>query len=248
MYPSVPTTPAVLVLSPDPWILARPKSVIRATSPRASMMFAGLMSRCTIPRRCASARPSATCRATARVSSIGSGPAARRSRRLRPSMYAIAMYARPSDSSAWSTVQTFGLSSAAAACASRRNRARAPGSAASSADRNLRATGRFSLTSSASQTTPMPPRPSSRTRRYRPAKRPCGFPAGSCVSGRPAGGRTLVASSEADQPHDEHARLPPGKSRWQAGQFTRSLLGGVRRNGSRRADHTPIRSAHPQLR
>src|SRR5216117_3434635 len=60
MKRGVPSTMPVLVLKSSERMRAMPKSMI-FTCPRASsMMLPGLMSRCTTPRSCAKASPSAT--------------------------------------------------------------------------------------------------------------------------------------------------------------------------------------------
>src|SRR3954471_6441633 len=63
----------------------------------------------------------------------------------------------------------YGCESRAAVRASRRKRSRNGACAASSGGKSLMATGRSRRTSRARYTTPMPPRPSSRSSEYRPA-------------------------------------------------------------------------------
>jgi hypothetical protein len=90
-YVGVSISPRVLNVAELSFIATIPKSSIFGTSPpwasRASRMFSGLMSRCTMLSACAAASPSATPRAIARARSMGNGAwvAFNRCRRLTPS-------------------------------------------------------------------------------------------------------------------------------------------------------------------
>ena len=60
MYLGEPSAVPVCVIEEEA-TCATPKSVSFARQSADTMMFAGLMSRCVIPKRCARSRPSATC-------------------------------------------------------------------------------------------------------------------------------------------------------------------------------------------
>src|SRR4029453_1912396 len=146
-----------------------PKSVT-FTSPRASsMMLPGLMSRWITP--CAWAASSA--RHTSIAMSIArSGrmrpPPARVSASVRPSTYSITMKCTPSSEPVSNTETMCGCPMLAAACASRRNRITKPSSSANCGARTFTATVLPSTVSVPRKTLAMPPRPSSRSTRYRP--------------------------------------------------------------------------------
>jgi hypothetical protein len=70
--------------------LASPKSSTFTTPSSRTLMLAGLRSRCTMPRACASSSASAICRAMASASSTGTGPRASRRARSSPSTSSIA--------------------------------------------------------------------------------------------------------------------------------------------------------------
>ncbi len=174
--------------------LAMPKSVTMAAPP-ASMMLSGLMSRCTTPRSCAYASARATSRRMPMHSATGRScapcccpcccswrcscscsccrscrdpsRARRRSRSDGPSSNGITKYNRPSASPESNSGTMFGCRSRDAMAISRRNRAR-PSAAATSGRITFTATSRSCLLSCATYTRAMPPRPSSRPRRYRP--------------------------------------------------------------------------------
>ena len=64
MYGRVPITAPPVSVESMPWVRAIPKSASSARSPSSSAesrMFDGLISRCTMPRWCAAARPVASC-------------------------------------------------------------------------------------------------------------------------------------------------------------------------------------------
>src|SRR5512132_3635065 len=148
-----------------------PKSVT-FTSPRGlSMMLPGLMSRWITP--CAWAASSA--RHTSIAMSIArSGrmrpPPARISASVRPSTYSITMKWTPSSEPVSNTETMCGCPMLAAACASRRNRITKPSSSANCGARTFTATVRPSTVSVPRKTLAMPPRPSSRSTRYRPPR------------------------------------------------------------------------------
>ena len=141
-------------------ILARPKSRILACPRGVTKMFAGLRSRWTIPFEWADSRASAIWVPRSRSEPSSNGPLRIRSASVSPSRSSMAMKCCPSCSSIACTVQMPGWLRAEAARASRWKRERESASWASSAGRNLSATCRPSLVSSASYTTPMPPLPS----------------------------------------------------------------------------------------
>ncbi len=78
--------------------LASPKSSTFATPREVIITFALLMSRCTMPRSCASVSASATCDAMSSPSAGTSGPRATRADSVSPSTYSIARYTTPSSS------------------------------------------------------------------------------------------------------------------------------------------------------
>src|SRR5208337_1577668 len=70
-------------------------------------MFSGLISRCTIPRRCAASSAEATCRVIAATRAGGIGPSsAMTSLRFLPSMYSMTMNGWPSSVSSMSSTRT----------------------------------------------------------------------------------------------------------------------------------------------
>ncbi len=106
MYATVPTVvPAVVssgvVTARDTpsgaaVVRATPKSRILALPRFVTKMFAGLMSRCTMPAAWAASSASATSPAIATIDEIAIGPAAVSRSSGVPSRYSIAMYAVPS--------------------------------------------------------------------------------------------------------------------------------------------------------
>ena len=90
-YAAVPSTIAVPVPLVPPSARAMPKSRT-LTSPPASTMFAGVMSRCTSPAACATSSASQTPAAIRAASPAGSVPALSRTwRRVRPATSSITM-------------------------------------------------------------------------------------------------------------------------------------------------------------
>ena len=69
---------------------AIPKSSTFTYPSGRNMMFSGLMSRCTMPARCATQSALATCAAISTASLGGIGPFVIRSRRVVPSMNSVA--------------------------------------------------------------------------------------------------------------------------------------------------------------
>lgn len=88
MYGRVPTGESVVAVSRPPVVASRnlaiPKSSTFTMPSSVTITFAGLMSRCTMPARCAVARARQTCAASTATRSGGSGPSATDSRRVRP--------------------------------------------------------------------------------------------------------------------------------------------------------------------
>ena len=144
--------PAVGSRSPS---CARPKSSSLAPA-RVSMTFAGLRSRCTMPRWCAAASAPASWLPSASTSGTGSAPRSSRAASVSPSSLSITRYAMlPSGPSALPTsksAQTCGWLSAEIARASRSKRARRSGSEASSCGNALTATSLSSRVSRAVKT------------------------------------------------------------------------------------------------
>ena len=142
--------------------LARPKSSTFTCPDSVTITLAGLRSRWVMPRCCAAAIASAIAAPTVRIRSSGRPSAGMRSASVRPSTSSIVRNSRPSASSTEWIVTMFGWFSAAAARASRSKRSRLSGSLATRSGSTLSATRRWSFVSSASYTSPMPPRPISR--------------------------------------------------------------------------------------
>ena len=89
-YAGVPVTIPDWVSVASPWVRAMPKSEILARSSSVTRMFPGLTSRCTVPRACAAASPSATWAPIHAARSGGSGPsAATICDSVRPGTYSI---------------------------------------------------------------------------------------------------------------------------------------------------------------
>jgi hypothetical protein len=74
MYDGVPTVAPVIVKPVRSVTLAMPKSVTMALPSPSSSTLAGLMSRCTTPRRCAYSSALAICASHALTTETGSGP------------------------------------------------------------------------------------------------------------------------------------------------------------------------------
>ena len=178
MYSGVPTTSPTRV-SPAPAVgtasmrREMPKSITRARPvARSIMMLSGLMSRCTTPRPCAYESAYATSSMSRTASRADSGPVRfTRSARLSPSTNPMANASRSPCSSTACTGTMFGCENDAAVRVSCRNRARSPASPATVGGNTLSATSRSRPSSRARYTAPMPPRPSSRSTRYRSPNR-----------------------------------------------------------------------------
>ena len=158
-------TPAPVSVAPElpESALAMPKSVT-ITRPRApsSRMLSGLMSRWMIESACAAPSASADSAMIRRTSSTGSLP--RRRMRLAtdsPSTYPMTKYTRPCPSPTVWIGTMWGWLSLAAVWASRVKRSRMSDWKASSGGSTLMATRRWSRSSRARYTTPIPPRPTS---------------------------------------------------------------------------------------
>src|SRR5690625_4663436 len=176
MYSGEPTSAPVRVMLGPPSMVAIPKSVSTTRSSEAIMMLPGLMSRCRTPTSLA------WCTARSRESPIratraGSRAPSRSSSSFRepPSTSSMTTQGLPSHSKTSWMVMTAGWEARAADRASRRTRAcassRSAGVKWSGSRTCLIATSRCSSGSWASQTMPIPPRPSSRRRTYRFATR-----------------------------------------------------------------------------
>lgn len=146
-----------------------PKSVSLATPSSVTRMFSGVTSPCTTPRACDFASAAAIWEPTDPASSGGSGPlSATIWARLREGTYSMTIQhvASPDPASASSTKSktgtTFGWCSRAAYCASFLSLLAA---CSSSGRAHLTATIRFSVSSQACQTTPIPPLPMGSRRR-----------------------------------------------------------------------------------
>src|SRR5918994_3540209 len=216
---------------------AMPKSVT-FTSPRgSSMMLPGLMSRWITP--CAWAASSA--RHTSIAMSIArSGrmrpPPARISASVRPSTYSITMKCTPSSDPVSNTETMCGCPMLAAACASRRNRWTKPASSTNCGARTFTATVRPRTVSLPRKTLAMPPRPSSRSTRYRPPR----------VIGRSISGtaRSIVLGSGAqcclqDRPGDRGGDLSARRFAAKATPVEDDNRDGDPRSLRRREAHEP---------
>ena len=94
--------------APPGHCFASPKSRIFACPRFVTKIFAGLISRCTIPFVCAASNASAISIPHCTNCSTGTVPCAMRSRNVCPSKHSIAMNARPPSSPMSYTVQMFG--------------------------------------------------------------------------------------------------------------------------------------------
>ena len=141
-------------------------------------MFAGFTSRCTSPASCAASSAEATGEMIAAARSAGSGPCScSRVRTSPPGTYRIAMNSTPLASPASCTGMMCGSSTAAAALDSRRNRCRNAASDASPGASSFSATRRPSRSSTARNTTAIPPAPTCSSSRYPPTREPAARPA-----------------------------------------------------------------------
>ena len=175
MYSGVPTGPCVaeapLDGSPAAVVRARPKSMITtrgALAPGTIITLAGLRSRCTTPSACAAESPSSSSRNTRSAWSAGR-PASLSSRAASvcPASSSMVRNTRGaawlrSSSSSW-TRQTLRCATRRASWISRLNRARAWSPVMKLAAMALTATSTPSCRSRAAHTSPMPPRPASRS-------------------------------------------------------------------------------------
>src|SRR6266545_2499713 len=159
----LPVRPAVWVLNPRVVTFEIPKSsTFTAKSPsarRITKRLAGLRSRWTIPRACASAMASHVCSMNSTACPRGSGPRERsHSATSSPSRYSITIYGRPLSREPTSmTRATCSLLILIAVRASRAKRATMSPSPSSSSRKNLIATRSSSCRWRAATTTPMPP-------------------------------------------------------------------------------------------
>ncbi len=145
-------------------MLAMPKSVSTTRPPFSSSTFPGLTSRCSTPTRCAASSASINLAPIAAASCGSNAPrSTSTSSSEGPSTSSMTMTGRPCSSVTSCTVTTPVCRIRAAACASRCIRVRRSSSSAWEASvkarRTLTATSRFSSSSTARATTPMPPRP-----------------------------------------------------------------------------------------
>ncbi len=168
-----------------PASLARPKSrTFTVKPPRrfgSSQMLSGLRSRCTMPRRWASATAEQTCSRMSTTQPVESRPSfASTSASERPSRYSITRYAtcpvRVGANPKSVTSTTLGWRSRPAASASRRNRSTNSGSCEKCGWMILTATVRVVPRWVARYTAPIPPCPSSVSMRYLPSRTMFGSP------------------------------------------------------------------------
>ena len=154
----MPITSPVRVRPAESTARAMPKSVSFATPVGVTMMLAGLTSRCTTPAEWAAPRARAACVIRSATSSGGSAP---RSRiicaTVRPGTYSITSQAPSSFSPKSWTAAMLWWCSWAEWRASERNRSSKPSVSLSPLVSSFTATGRCSTSSSACQTSPMPP-------------------------------------------------------------------------------------------
>ena len=144
-----------------------PKSITRGPS-SASRTFDGLRSRCTTPAAWIAVRPSARPAASASTDPGSSGPWPRTaSASDGPGTYAVASHGSAASISASTTTAVYRPLTRRAAVTSCRNRTRKSWSAASSARITFTAT-RLPPADRPRNTRPIPPAPSSATRRYGP--------------------------------------------------------------------------------
>ena len=139
---------------------------------RVTNKFAGLRSRCTMPRAWASAIASHACSKNSIASGTARAPLRRtHAPRSSPCRYSITMYGEPLSSVPTSdTRATCSLLILTAARASRAKRSTASGLASASGSKNFSATRSSSCRWVAATTMPMPPWPSTRSIRNFPAK------------------------------------------------------------------------------
>jgi hypothetical protein len=194
MYCGVPmTTPTTVMADFSPCFFASPRSTTRGMPSLPTMMFSGLMSRCTTPACSAHASAEATARTVASASrSANFVFALSMPSTVMPSMNSKAMKCMPFDLSipCSMTPTMFGWRSAAAACASRWKRSTYSESLASCGERTLSAMRRSRLLCFALKTLPMPPSPSSLMSSKPPTSRSFVGPPGSV-----GGSSDVVASA-----------------------------------------------------
>ena len=171
--------------SASPSSLAMPKSSSFTCPSASTRMFEGLRSRCTTRCLCACSTAESTCRNNRCAHARPAGEHRSEASRSSPSTYSSAMNGWPDSVTPASYRRAmFGCVSAASASRSRANRS----ASVPSSENNgiLRATWRLTTPSarSASQTTDMPPRPSSRFRRYPASTSPDARANGSSSSAR----------------------------------------------------------------
>ena len=164
-----PTRGSPPTSSPPTSLAARaiPKSATRASPSSPIRMFAGLMSRWTMPCSWANWRARAVSMPTRTANPIASAPSrAMTSRRSEPSTRLITMKSPLASSTPVSWIVTmFGWRRAAAFRASRRKRSTNASSSANAGRSTLTATSRANISSRARYTTAMPPWPMTSSRR-----------------------------------------------------------------------------------
>lgn len=182
MYEGAPTSMPVEVTEGSPSTCAMPKSV-RTTRPSSAIStFDGFTSRCRMPSRWAERSTSRTASPTSAARRGDSRPSSRTaSARDLPSTSSMTIQGRSSSSTTSKTVTAPLLRIRAIALASRSVRVMSRRFSSSSMLEGKRssftATVRPSISSSARQTVPMPPRPRTAPSRYLPAsRRPSGLP------------------------------------------------------------------------
>src|SRR5437588_1223289 len=152
-----------------------PRSATFTTPEAPTRMLPGLTSRWTTPFSWENCRADSTGRRMAMAWPGSRGPLRRRSSSsVEPSNSSITMKEIPFSDPVSYTLTMHGWVSRAAARASVLNRSRNAGSSARWPCRIFTATGRSSTSSWARHTAAIPPRPSSSSRTYRPARMVCG--------------------------------------------------------------------------
>lgn len=148
---------------------AMPKSMSRGPS-GASRTFPGFTSRCTRPAPCTASSASASRPPSTRTEASDSGPKVSTASAIEgPGTYEVASHGVSASASASSNGTTHGLRTCRAASTSRRKRARKPVSSAYE-DRTVFTAAIAPPGARPRKTTPMPPAPSRRSRRYRPIR------------------------------------------------------------------------------
>ncbi len=165
-----PITSPVIVRAELPSTMAIPKSVSTTRPSLASSTLAGFTSRCSTPASCAARSADSTSAPMCAARCGGNGPSASRSSASEmPRTSSITIHGRPSCVATSYTVTTLWFATRAAAHASRSRRAYIRSTSLAGrpcgARTSFTATSRFSTSSRARQTVPMPPSPSGDRRR-----------------------------------------------------------------------------------